>query len=99
MDVRAEGENYGYQIIQRIQDLTDGKVHWTTSTLYPVLHSLENSGLLKSEWRSVENAPRRKYYKLTAKGEKALAVERQQWMDVHSALMELWGPRPQWKLA
>ena len=94
LSLLAGGESYGYEIIQRIHKLTDGKVRWTTSTLYPVLHSLENKGLLESFWRAVEKAPRRKYYRLTTKGYQALEVEKQQWLDVHTALMQLWGPQP-----
>ncbi len=96
--ILAQRESYGYEIIQRIHELTDGKVRWPTSTLYPVLHSLENKGLLESFWRAVEKAPRRKYYRLTTKGYLALDVEKQQWLDVHTALMKLWGPQPQLSL-
>ena len=99
LSVLAEGESYGYHIIQRIHSLSDGKLKWATSTLYPVLHSLENQGLLESNWRAVEDAPRRKYYRLTDKGLRALSTEREHWMDVHLALMKLWQPRPDYNLA
>ena len=94
LSILSERESYGYAIIQRVKQLTAGQIEWTTSTLYPVLHSLENKGLLASQWRASEEGPRRKYYRLTAKGEKALARERQQWLDVHQALTQLWGPMP-----
>lgn len=94
LSILSEGENYGYAIIQRVKALTDGQIKWTTSTLYPVLHSLENKGLLKSEWRSSEGGPRRKYYQLTSKGIEALEQEKKQWLDVHQALLQLWGPAP-----
>ena len=94
LSILAEGESYGYEIIQRVHALTDGQIHWTTSTLYPVLHSLENKGLLESAWREAEAAPRRKYYHLTPKGRAGLEVEKQQWLDVHAALMKLWSPQP-----
>ena len=92
LSVLAEGESYGYEIIQRIHAMSHGKIKWATSTLYPVLHSLENQGLLASNWRAVEDAPRRKYYCLTAKGHRALSIEKEHWMDVHEALMKLWHP-------
>jgi DNA-binding PadR family transcriptional regulator len=92
LSILSAGPSYGYQIIQRVQECTLGKIQYTTSTLYPVLHSLENKGLLESYWREVENAPRRKYYRLTAKGAKALELEKRQWLDVHAALMTLWNP-------
>jgi DNA-binding PadR family transcriptional regulator len=94
LSVLAEGESYGYAIIQRVKALTGGRIAWTTSTLYPVLHSLENKGLLESQWQVSQEGPRRKYYRLTPKGRKALEREKRQWLDVHQALMELWNPTP-----
>lgn len=94
LSILAEGPSYGYAIIQRVQDLTGGRLAWSTSTLYPVLHDMENRGLLRSEWQSSEEGPRRKYYHLTPKGEKALQREKQHWLDVHRALVSLWdGPQ------
>jgi len=92
LSILAEGEAYGYQIIQRIQNLSKGKIRWTTGTLYPMLHRLENKGLVESTWREVANAPKRKYYCLTAKGRQALEAEKRQWLDVHAILMQLWAP-------
>ena len=92
LSVLQEGDSYGYQIIQKIHDLSEGELQWTTGTLYPFLHSLENEGVVVSYWQAVENAPRRKYYRLTPKGQKALLQEKQQWMDVNRLLIKLWGP-------
>ena len=86
-----EGDSYGYHIIQRIQGLSDGALQWKTGTLYPFLHGLENDGLVESYWQAVENAPRRKYYKLTQAGHKALDKERQQWIDMNRILEKIWG--------
>lgn len=91
LSLLAEGDSYGYEVIQRVHRLTAGEVRYTTSTLYPVLHDLEASGLLESYWREGENAPRRKYYRLTPRGHQALGAERQHWLRVHAALAELWG--------
>ena len=90
LSILASRPSYGYAIIQRVQDVTKGQIAWSTSTLYPVLHDLENDGLLRSEWRSSEEGPRRKYYSLTPRGEKALQREKQHWLDVHRALVSLW---------
>lgn len=91
LSILAEGESYGYEIIQRVHDLTGGELKWTTGTLYPLLHSLENEGMLTAFWREAESGPDRKYYQLTPKGYKALSLEKQQWMSVHRALQKLWG--------
>ena len=98
LSILAEGEDYGYNIIQRIRTLSGGTIEWTTGTLYPLLHSLENEGLLASSWQRVENAPRRKYYRLTPKGRAALEYEKQQWIDVTKILLRLWGPQPELSL-
>ncbi len=95
LSLLAEGESYGYEIIQRILDLSDGQMQWTTGTLYPFLHSLENEGLVEAYWQAVENAPRRKYYRLTLSGRHALLQEKQQWINVNRILMKLWGPSPE----
>lgn len=94
LSILAEGPSYGYAIIQRVKTLTDGSLEYTTSTLYPVLHSLENKGLLESFWQEVEAAPRRKYYRLTPKGYEALDTAKRQWLDVHAALTQLWESQP-----
>lgn len=94
LSILSRGPSYGYEIIQRVHDLTGGEVQWTTGTLYPLLHGLENDGLLESFWQPADAGPDRKYYRLTAKGEQALAAEKQQWLRVHHALASLWGPAP-----
>lgn len=92
-------EEYGYRIIQRIQGISKGDIEWTTGTLYPFLHGLENEGLVESHWRSVANAPRRKYYALTPMGDKAAAFEKQQWLRVSAMLSKLWGSEPSGQVA
>jgi len=90
LSVLSRGPSYGYEIIQHVERITDGDVSWTTSTLYPVLHRLENEDLLESFWQEVEKGPARKYYRLTRKGAKRLEVEKQQWLSIHGALVSLW---------
>ena len=90
LSLLAQGETYGYQLIKRIATLSDGKIRWTPSTLYPVLHRLEAQGLIASTWRTSESGHERKYYRLTPKGARALETERQEWLDVHEVLVKLW---------
>ena len=92
LSVLSHGESYGYQIVQRIHALSDGRLVWTDGTLYPVLHTLETDGLLASSWRMSESGRKRKYYKLTEKGRQALVTEKRQWMDIHTILIKLWEP-------
>ena len=96
LSLLARGDSYGYEIIQQVHDLTNGEVRWTTGTLYPLLHNLENKGLITSFQREAEDGPgpKRTYYRLTNKGTTALVDERQQWLNVHQALTKLWEPMP-----
>lgn len=92
LSILFEGEIYGYQIIDRIQKLSQGKISLTTGTLYPFLHRLEADGLVDSSWKDVPDAPRRKYYRLTPKGRRALEREKRQWLFANEVLARLWGP-------
>ena len=64
----AENEKmYGYQITQKVKEITAGKLELTEAALYPTLHKLEAKGLLTTEKEKV-NGRTRKYYSLTLKG-------------------------------
>ena len=94
LSIIAEGASYGYAIIQRVHDLSHGAIELSDGTLYPVLHRLEDEGLITSTWRTAESGRRRKYYNLTTAGSEALAAERRQWLQVDAVLAKLWGLEP-----
>lgn len=87
-----EGEMYGYEILQRVEELSGGKIRWTASKLYPLLHHLENEALIKATWYPSESGPDRKYYRLTAQGAAALEATKRDWLEVNAILARLWGP-------
>lgn len=64
-----KGKMYGYEITQKVKELTKGELKITEGALYPALHKLEAEGLLAVEVVKVDNRLR-KYYKLTEQGEK-----------------------------
>src|SRR6185312_13401708 len=94
LSVLTEGETYGYALIERVRELSDGKIEWTEGMLYPVLHWMEKEELIESEWREADPGPRRKYYRLRKKGRKPLREEQDQWMAVHETLAKLWKTKP-----
>jgi len=98
LSILSHGESYGYQIIQNIEELSDGEWEWSEAMLYPVLHRLNADGLIQSQWKVMDNGRRRKYYSLTKQGKEALAKERKEWMSVHEVFEQLWGPQPQLSL-
>ena len=71
----AERAMYGYEIIQIVNERTDGAFNWKEGTLYPVLHRLEGKGYLSTEWQIGDSGKKRKYYQLSTKG-RAYATEK-----------------------
>lgn len=86
-----EGESYGYAILKRVRELSDGKIEWTDGMLYPLLHRLQRFGYVTPEWRTPPGARRRKYYAITPDGRAALAEHKRQWVAVARALGDAWG--------
>lgn len=72
--LKDHGKMYGYEITQRVKELSDSRLLLTEGALYPTLHRLEAEGLLKTE--TVMMGKRvRKYYSLTPTG-RSLAKDR-----------------------
>jgi PadR family transcriptional regulator, regulatory protein PadR len=88
--ILAEGDSYGYAILKRVRELSGGELEWTDGMLYPVLHRLERSGLVKSRWEKTTWGRRRKYYRVTKAGREQLADERRQWRTVDQTLRKVW---------
>ena len=91
--ILSEGESYGYAIIKRVSELSDGHLQWTDGMLYPLLHRLRRLGYVTTEWRTPPEGRRRRYYMLTDDGRAALSDQRRQWETVTRALNDVWrGP-------
>jgi PadR family transcriptional regulator PadR len=88
--ILAEGDSYGYAILQRVRELSGGRMEWTDGMLYPVLHRLERLGYVEARWEVAESGRRRKYYRVTHQGRAQLAEERSQWQAVDATLRGIW---------
>jgi PadR family transcriptional regulator, regulatory protein PadR len=64
----ALAPSYGHRLIERIQELTGGALTVNPNTMYPLLRSLEERGLVAGEWEHPERRSRR-YYSVTPAGE------------------------------
>lgn len=93
LSVLSQGESYGYAIIQQIRERSGGELEWSEGMLYPVLHRLEKDKLILAVWKVGENGRKRKYYRLSAAGTRAIEQERQQWFAVHETLGSYWGTK------
>jgi PadR family transcriptional regulator PadR len=81
----SRGPSHGYSIAQEIKGKSKGVLDFKEGTLYPALHGLEGKGLVSSYNRE-ENGRTRCYYKLTVKGRKALAWQREEWVRLSGAI-------------
>lgn len=88
--ILQKGPSYGYAIIQEVKELSGGELAWSEGMLYPVLHRLEDQGLIESYEERGDTGRKRRYYRLRPDGRRALAEERRQWDVVHAALTKAW---------
>ena len=86
LSVLEKSDMYGYQIINEIELRSEKVFSFKEGTLYPILHTFEKDGLVKSYWDESEQGRKRKYYKITKKGLKVLNDSRKEWESYSSAV-------------
>ncbi len=85
-----EGQDmYGYQMIEELARRSDDTFQLKAGTLYPLLHGLEKKQLLESYEKAADSTRVRKYYRLTAKGKKALHEKTQEWTVYSAAVSKI----------
>ena len=87
----ADQALYGFEISRQIEKRTQGALHFTLASLYPMLYDLEKRGWIKGRWESNAAGRDRRYYSLTAAGKKELEPLRQEWKLFFRALDRLAG--------
>jgi PadR family transcriptional regulator len=70
---------HGWGISQRVQQFSRGVLDVNQGSLYPALQRLELKGWIDAEWRTSEHTRRARFYRLTARGKKALGAETENW--------------------
>ncbi len=91
LSVVERGPLHGYAIIEALSVRSGGELRLPTGTVYPALRRLEAAGYLESSWS--EGAGRkRRTYRLSRSGRKALAAEREQWRSFASVVEGVLGP-------
>ena len=93
LGVLSESPGHGYAVITKLRDRSDGMLTLTEGSVYPALHRLEDLGLLVSEWQPVANR-RRRLYRVTSEGARALRAERREWQSLVSCVEAVLGPVP-----
>jgi PadR family transcriptional regulator PadR len=85
----ASGEAYGYEIVTKLAEQTDGALEVTDGTLYPVLYRLERAGFVGIRWDMRDRGVPRKYYRLTPAGQEELRLLTQEWNAFIDAMVRL----------
>ncbi len=75
---------YGYQIARLLEEYSGDTSFMKQGALYPVLHSLENSGLLESKVEPSVSGPPRRYYEITNEGRDMLVSWQSVWKQMKS---------------
>jgi len=70
---------HGYAITQHIQTVSTDLLRVEEGSLYPALHRMEQAGWVKAEWGITDKNREARFYSLTAKGRKQLALEQENW--------------------
>jgi PadR family transcriptional regulator PadR len=89
------GPLYGYGILLRIEQISQGALLIEQGALYPALFRLVRQGLLKAHWDTSENNRRTKFYELTAAGRKRLRDEEDGWNRLVAAIASALKAQPE----
>jgi DNA-binding PadR family transcriptional regulator len=89
LSVLKQSDNYGYEIVQRVKEATNGEISWNEPSIYPVLKKLEIAGYIKSYWKVLDNERPRKYYTILAEGEKQLKQNVREWEMIQTVFAKL----------
>jgi PadR family transcriptional regulator, regulatory protein PadR len=89
------GPTHGHAIAKAIERNSDDVLQVEQGSLYPALHRLLKRGWIWSEEGTSENNRRAKFYRLTAKGRRQLAIETSKWEKLAGAIARVLRPLPQ----
>lgn len=82
---------HGYELAKLIESESGNKLQFHVASLYPMLYRLERKGLAEGRWVEKAGERRRRFYRLTPQGRRALAHQRRNWREFAHALNRLTG--------
>jgi DNA-binding PadR family transcriptional regulator len=92
LSILSTGDSYGYEIVQRVHELTQGSLTLKEGSLYPALKRLEAEQFIEGYWGTdKETGPRRRYYSLTENGKNQLKKIRTEWTAEQRVLSVFFG--------
>ena len=82
---------HGYEIGKLIDIRSRGTLHVHIASLYPLLYRLEKRGWIQGRWVEKPNQRRRRFYRLTAEGQRVLGQQRRKWQEFAEAVSRVAG--------
>jgi PadR family transcriptional regulator, regulatory protein PadR len=89
LKTRALEPMHGYGIAMRIEQMSRGLFRVNAGSLFVVFERFERQGLMRSQWKAIENGRRAKYYTLAGQGRKRLNSETRQWGGQTTAIARI----------
>jgi PadR family transcriptional regulator, regulatory protein PadR len=85
---------HGYDLGKLIESRSGGRLQFQISSLYPVLCRMEDRGWIRGRWVEREGQRRRKYYRITETGRRALATKQATWLEFAESVNQVLGLNP-----
>lgn len=85
-----EKDMYGYQMIEELRKKSNDTFNLKAGTLYPILHSLEQKGVIRA-YDDDNSSHQRRYYSITKKGNKLLNTKKAEWKEYSTAINKVLG--------
>ena len=85
LQLLSEKDMYGYEMIETLQQRSNDVFELKAGTLYPLLHGMEDKGLLTCYEQEFQGKTR-KYYSITGKGHKELQTRKNSWQEYSRAV-------------
>jgi transcriptional regulator len=82
---------HGYELARLIESQSESRLQFHVASLYPMLYRLERKRLVEGRWVEKAGERRRRFYRLTPAGRRALAFQRRTWREFVNALNDLTG--------
>jgi DNA-binding PadR family transcriptional regulator len=91
LELLKNSDMYGYQMIEELERRSQNIFTLKAGTLYPILHTLEQKGLIESYDSEVDSVRPRKYYRITKIGKKFLDEKKAEWKTFSTAVNRVLG--------
>ena len=89
LSLLEDRSRHGYELAKLIESQSDNRLQLHVASLYPMLYRLERKQLVEGKWMEKAGERRKRYYRLTPAGRRALAAHRRTWREFVAALNTL----------